>query len=106
MPRITLPDGSERSYEATTSAAEVAADIGPGLAKAALGAKIDDVLVDLNHPIDRDCNLAIVTANPCDAAAVLHDETPMPGPPNNMPGHAWYLHAMRGQSNAKPGHAW
>ena len=36
MPRITLPDGSERSYEATTSAAEVAADIGPGLAKAAL----------------------------------------------------------------------
>ena len=62
MPRITLPDGSERSYEATTSAAEVAADIGPGLAKAALGAKIDDVLVDLNHPIDRDCNLAIVTA--------------------------------------------
>ena len=38
MPCITLPDGSERTYDAPTSAFEVASDIGPGLAKAALGA--------------------------------------------------------------------
>jgi len=62
MPRITLPDGSERSYDAPTSAAQVAADIGPGLAKAALGATINGELVDLSQPIDADCKLSLVTA--------------------------------------------
>ena len=62
MPRITLPDGSERSYDAPTSAAQVAADIGPGLAKAALGATINGELVDLSQPIDTDCELSLVTA--------------------------------------------
>ena len=61
MPVVTLPDGSERSYDHPTTAVSVATDIGPGLAKAALGAKIDDVLVDLSTPIDRDCRLSIVT---------------------------------------------
>ena len=61
MPRITLPDGSERSYEEPTTPLQVASDIGPGLAKAALGAKIDEELVDLSHPIEKDCQLAIVT---------------------------------------------
>jgi threonyl-tRNA synthetase len=62
MPVFTLPDGSERSFDTPTSALEVATDIGPGLAKAALGAKVDDVLVDLSLPIDHDCRLSIVTA--------------------------------------------
>jgi threonyl-tRNA synthetase len=62
MPRITLPDNSVREYSAPVTAAQVAADIGPGLAKAALGAKVDGELRDLGTTIDRDCKLAIVTA--------------------------------------------
>ena len=61
MPRITLPDGSVREYDQPVSAAQVAADIGPGLAKAAVGAKVDGELTDLNAPIDHDATLAIVT---------------------------------------------
>ncbi len=61
MPRITLPDGSERSYDAPTTPAQVAADIGPGLAKSALGATIDGTLCDLGTAIDADCELALVT---------------------------------------------
>ncbi len=62
MPCIRLPDGSERRYDAPVTAAQVAADIGPGLAKAALGARIDGTLCDLGTTIDRDCTLALVTA--------------------------------------------
>jgi threonyl-tRNA synthetase len=61
MPRITLPDGSTRSYDAPVTAATVAADIGAGLAKAAIGAKVDGELTDLSTSLDRDCTLAIVT---------------------------------------------
>ena len=61
MPRLTLPDGSIREYPQPVSAAQVAADIGPGLAKAALGAKVDGELRDLAAPIDRDAKLSIVT---------------------------------------------
>ncbi|MCL4211695.1 MAG: TGS domain-containing protein, partial [Phycisphaerales bacterium] len=57
MPRITLPDGSVREYPGPVTAKKVAEDIGPGLAKAAIGAKIDGVLSDLTAPIDRDCSL-------------------------------------------------
>jgi len=62
MPAIRLPDGSTRTYDAPVTAAAVAADIGPGLAKAALGAKVDGVLRDLASPIETDCELALVTA--------------------------------------------
>jgi len=62
MPRITLPDGSVRAYDHPVSAAEVARDIGPGLAKAAIGAVVDGELSDLDAPIDRHAELAIVTA--------------------------------------------
>ena len=48
MPVITLPDGTTKTYDAPVTAAKVAADIGAGLAKAALGAKIDGVLCDLS----------------------------------------------------------
>ena len=61
MPRITLPDGSVREYDHPVTPREVAADIGPGLAKAALGARIDGDLADLTTPIARDARLAIVT---------------------------------------------
>jgi threonyl-tRNA synthetase len=61
--RITLPDNSVREYPAENGVtpAKVAADIGPGLAKAAIGAKVDGALWDLNRPLDHDCKLAIVT---------------------------------------------
>lgn len=59
--KITLPDGSVKAYDRPASAAVVAADIGPGLAKAAIGAMVDGELWDLERPIERDCQLAIVT---------------------------------------------
>jgi threonyl-tRNA synthetase len=62
MPVITLPDGSQRSYDHPVSVGEVAADIGPGLAKAALAGKIGDRMVDLSHVIDSDVELAIITS--------------------------------------------
>jgi len=61
MPRITLPDGSVREYDRPVTPRLVAADIGPGLAKAALGARIDGELADLSTPIATDARLAIVT---------------------------------------------
>src|SRR5262245_44639432 len=62
MPNITLPDGSVRSFPGPVSARDVAASIGPGLAKAAIGCKIDGELRDLATVIDHDVKLAIVTA--------------------------------------------
>ena len=63
MPVITLPDGSQRTYSEAVSVAKVAADIGPGLAKAALAGKVDGKLVDTSHLIDRDATLADRHAN-------------------------------------------
>ncbi|TNE36676.1 MAG: threonine--tRNA ligase, partial [Alphaproteobacteria bacterium] len=59
--RITLPDGSERTYEGHVTGAQLAADIGPGLAKAALAWKVDGELWDLARPLARDAGVAIVT---------------------------------------------
>ena len=61
MPIITLPDGSQRVFENPVSVYEVAAAIGPGLAKAALAGKLDDRLVDAAHVITGDARLAIIT---------------------------------------------
>src|SRR5471032_828712 len=61
MVAITLPDGSVRQYEKPGTVGEVAASIGPGLAKAALGGKVDGTLVDTSHTIASDAKLAIVT---------------------------------------------
>ena len=61
MPRVTLPDGSVRTFDRPVTAAEVAADIGPRLATDALGARIDGTLSDLCTIIDTDAELAIVT---------------------------------------------
>jgi threonyl-tRNA synthetase len=61
MVNITLPDGSVGNSSKPVSVAEVAASIGPGLAKAALGGKVDGKLVDTSHRIEGDAKLAIVT---------------------------------------------
>ena len=74
MPIITLPDGSSRSFDHPVSCAEVAADIGPGLAKAALAGQIDDQLLDLSFVIEQDTTLSLITAK--DEAAlplIRHD---------------------------------
>jgi threonyl-tRNA synthetase len=61
MPTITLPDGSQRQFDQALSVHDVAAAIGPGLAKAALAGRVDGKLVDTSFLIDRDVDLAIVT---------------------------------------------
>ena len=62
MFKISLPDGSVREMPEGSTPADVAAAIGPGLAKAALAAKIDGELVDLSRPFTGDANLALVTS--------------------------------------------
>jgi len=62
MFKISLPDGSVREVPEGSTPADVAAAIGPGLAKAALAAKIDGELRDLNRPIESDSTLALVTS--------------------------------------------
>ncbi|MBI3891837.1 MAG: threonine--tRNA ligase [Candidatus Wallbacteria bacterium] len=69
--QITLPDGSKRSAPAGTTSAEIALGIGKGLAKAAIGAKIDGVLVDLSRPLRADCSLEIVTLKSKDAPEIF-----------------------------------
>jgi threonyl-tRNA synthetase len=62
MPLITLPDGSTRLFEQPVTVLDVAASIGPGLAKAALAGRVDGVLVDASHLLAQDAELAIVTS--------------------------------------------
>ena len=74
MPTVTLPDGSKRKYDKPVSAARVAADIGPGLAKAALLAVVDGEEWDLGREMKGDVSLALLTAKD-DAilATIRHD---------------------------------
>lgn len=74
MVSITLPDGSKREFDKPVSGADVAADIGPGLAKAALAVRIGGEMKDLSTVIDADAEIAIVTAKDEDALELLrHD---------------------------------
>ncbi|OYX51244.1 MAG: threonine--tRNA ligase [Sphingomonas sp. 32-66-10] len=59
---ITLPDGSVRQVAPGTTPGDIAAAIGPGLAKAAIAARVDGELRDINRPLEADANLALVTA--------------------------------------------
>ena len=75
MPEITLPDGSRRSYDEPPSVAEVAADIGPGLARAALAGRVGGTLVDTDFRIESDAELAIVTGRDSDGLGILRHST-------------------------------
>jgi threonyl-tRNA synthetase len=75
MVNITLPDGSVRKFENPVTVAEVAASIGPGLAKAALGGKVDGKLVDASHRIERDAGLAIVTDKDAEGLDIIRHST-------------------------------
>jgi threonyl-tRNA synthetase len=61
MPVITLPDGSQRTYSDAVTTAQIAADIGPGLAKAAVAGRVNGKLVDLCDPIEQDATVQIIT---------------------------------------------
>ena len=71
MPQITLPDGSTRQFANPVSVFDVAADIGPGLAKAALAGLVDGTLVDASHMMEADASLAIVTNKSEEALPLL-----------------------------------
>ena len=74
MPKVTLPDGSSRDYSQAISIFDVASDIGPGLAKAALAGKVDGELVDTSFIIKKDAELAIVTSKSDEALELIrHD---------------------------------
>ena len=75
MLNITLPDGSRREFPGPVSVAEVAASIGSGLAKAALGGKVDGKLVDTSHRIEADAQLAIVTDKDADGLELIRHST-------------------------------
>jgi threonyl-tRNA synthetase len=73
---IRLPDGSARSYARGVTGADIAADIGPGLAKAALAMRLNGELVDLARPIERDAAVELVTLKSDDATVyelIRHD---------------------------------
>ena len=71
MVAITLPDGSVRKFDDPIAGGSLAAEIGPGLAKAALAIKVDGVLQDLAFSIERDAKVEIVTRDHEDALALL-----------------------------------
>ncbi len=75
MLQITLPDGSQREFPGPVTVAEVAASIGAGLAKAALGGKVDGQLVDTSYRIERNASLAIVTAKDADGLEMIRHST-------------------------------
>jgi threonyl-tRNA synthetase len=75
MVNITLPDGSVRKFDNPVTVGEVAASIGPGLAKAALGGKVDGQLVDVSHRVDHDAKLAIVTDKDADGLDMIRHST-------------------------------
>jgi len=72
---VKLPDGSSREYASGTTAAEVAASIGKGLAKAAIAAKADGEWIDLGRPLDHDVALQIVVPDSDDGREVLRHST-------------------------------
>ncbi len=75
MISITLPDGAVRQYPAPVSVHDVAASIGPGLAKAALAGKVDGKVVDTSFLLDRDAALAIVTDKDAEGLEVIRHST-------------------------------
>jgi threonyl-tRNA synthetase len=75
MISVQLPDGSKRAFDRPVTVGEVAASIGPGLAKAALAGKVDGKLVDTSYLIDRDVALAITTDRDADGLELIRHST-------------------------------
>ena len=75
MVAITLPDGSVREFDAPVTGADVAADIGPGLASAALAIRLNGEIRDLSSVIDEDARVSIITAKDEDALELIRHDT-------------------------------
>jgi threonyl-tRNA synthetase len=75
MPNIRLPDGSSKSFPGPVSVAEIAAAIGPGLARAALAGRVNGKLVDTGYRISGDADVAIVTDKDPEANDLLRHST-------------------------------
>src|SRR5256712_974454 len=75
MPNIRLPDGSSKSFPGPVTVAEIAASIGPGLARAALAGKVNGKLVDASQRIDADAEVAIVTERDPEGVEILRHST-------------------------------
>ncbi|MFA6904060.1 MAG: threonine--tRNA ligase [Gallionellaceae bacterium] len=75
MPVITLPDGSQRSYDKPVTVADVAASIGAGLARAALAGKVDGQLVDTSYLMSEDASLSIITDKDADGLDIIRHST-------------------------------
>ena len=71
MPKITLPDGSVREFDKPVSVADIAMDIGPGLAKAALAGRVAGELVDTSYVVSDDAEVALVTERDDDGLEVI-----------------------------------
>ncbi|MES2510411.1 MAG: threonine--tRNA ligase [Pseudomonadota bacterium] len=75
MIHITLPDGSKRDFPGPVTVAEVAASIGPGLAKMTVAGKVDGKLVDASDRIDHDAKLQIITPKDDDGVEIIRHST-------------------------------
>jgi len=75
MPVITLPDGSQRTFDQAVTVMDVALSIGAGLAKATLAGKINDKLVDASTPIQEDATLQIITAKDAEGVDIIRHST-------------------------------
>ncbi len=75
MIHITLPDGSQRQFPQPVTVADVAASIGPGLAKAAIAGKVDGKVVDTGYRMEKDAKLAILTAKDPEGLDVIRHST-------------------------------
>lgn len=75
MPIIRLPDGSQRQFDAPVTVADVAMNIGAGLAKAALAGKVNDKIVDTSFLIETDSDLAIITDKNPEGLEIIRHST-------------------------------
>ena len=98
MPQITLPDGSKRSYDRPVSITEVAGDIGPGLAKAAVAGKVGSVLMDAGEVITADSDLIILTSRDAEGLEIIRHSCA------HLLGHALKQLWPAEQNGHRPGH--
>lgn len=75
MISITLPDGSQREFDAPLSVLEIAADIGEGLARATIAGRMNEQLVDACHIVDQDADIAIITARDDEGVEIIRHST-------------------------------
>ncbi len=75
MPIVTLPDGSKRKFDHLVTVHDVAADIGPGLAKAALAGKVNGKLVDTSYRIEDDAELSLITERDDEGLEIIRHST-------------------------------